>query len=199
VAGAIVFSTAMLFSIGFLLLFLIGGLSGIIVASPPLDYHLTDSYFYIAHFHYTLFAGSLFGFFAGVYYWFPKATGVFLREWLGKLQFVLMFVGANLTFFPMLILGYDGMPRRVATYPSSFEPLNVVATIGSGVIALGVVAFLANIVWSLARRIEAGNDPWGAPGLEWWTTSPPPRFNFASLPPIRSYAPLYDYREERAR
>jgi cytochrome c oxidase subunit 1 len=197
VGGAIVFSTAMLFSIGFLLLFLIGGLTGIIVASPPLDYHLTDSYFYVSHFHYTLFGGSLFGFFAGVYYWFPKVSGVLLRESLGKLQFVLMVIGANLTFFPMLILGFEGMPRRVATYPSRFTSLNALETSGAFVIALGVLVFLVNVWWSLRRRVPAGNDPFGGPTLEWWTSSPPPRLNYDSLPPIRSYAPLFDLQEER--
>jgi cytochrome c oxidase subunit I len=196
IGGAIVLSTAMLFVVGFLLLFLIGGLTGIIVASPPLDYHLTDSYFYVAHFHYALFAGSLFGFFAGVYYWFPKVTGVLLRESLGKLQFALMFVGANLTFFPMLIAGYEGMPRRVATYPDRFTTMNVLETIGGFVIAVGVLVFLVNVWWSLRRRIPAGNDPFRGPTLEWWTSSPPPRENFASLPPIRSYAPLYDLEPE---
>jgi cytochrome c oxidase subunit I len=197
IGGAIVLSTAMLFAIGFLLLFLIGGLTGIIVASPPLDYHLTDSYFYVAHFHYALFAGSLFGFFAGVFYWFPKVTGVLLGESLGKLQFALFFVGANLTFFPMMILGYEGMPRRVATYPSKFTTLNVVASVGGFVIALGVLVFLINLYVSLKRRIPAGDNPFDGPGLEWWTSSPPPRLNFTSLPPIRSYAPLYDLREDR--
>jgi cytochrome c oxidase subunit 1 len=197
IGGAIVFSTAMLFSIGFLLLFLIGGLTGIIVASPPLDYHLTDSYFYVSHFHYTLFGGSLFGFFAGVYYWFPKVTGALLRESLGKLHFLLMVFGANLTFFPMLILGFEGMPRRVATYPSRFTTLNALETAGGFVIALGVLVFLVNVWWSLKRRLPAGNDPFGGPTLEWWTTSPPPRLNYDSLPPIRSYAPLFDLREER--
>ncbi len=197
VGGVIVFSTAMLFAIGFLLLFLIGGLTGIIVASPPLDYHLTDSYFYVAHFHYALFGGSLFGFFAGVYYWFPKVTGALLRESLGKLQFVLFVIGANLTFFPMLFLGFEGMPRRVATYPSRFTTLNVVETVGGFVIALGVLVFLVNVWWSLRRRVPAGNDPFGGPTLEWFTTSPPPRLNYDSLPPIRSYAPLFDMRDDR--
>src|SRR4029453_14823214 len=144
VGGAIVFSTAMLFSIGFLLLFLIGGLTGIIVASPPLDYHLTDSYFYVSHFPYPLFGGSLFGFFAGVYYWFPKVTGALLRESLGKLQFGLFVIGANLTFFPMLLLGFEGMPRRVATYPSRFTTLNVVETVGGFVTASGVLGLLVS-------------------------------------------------------
>jgi cytochrome c oxidase subunit I len=198
VGGAIVFSTAMLFAIGFLLLFLIGGLTGIIVASPPLDYHLTDSYFYVAHFHYALFGGSLFGFFAGVYYWFPKVTGALLRESLGKLQFVLFVIGANLTFFPMLALGFEGMPRRVATYPSRFTTLNVVETVGGLVIALGVLVFLVNVWWSLRHRVPSGNDPFGGPTLEWFTTSPPPRLNYDSLPPIRSYAPLFDLLETGA-
>ena len=198
IGGAIVFSTAMLFSIGFLLLFLIGGLTGIIVASPPLDYHLTDSYFYISHFHYTLFGGSLFGFFAGVFYWFPKVTGTLLRESLGRLQFVLFVVGANLTFFPMLILGFEGMPRRVATYPTRFTTLNAIETAGAFVIALGVLVFLVNVWWSLRRRVPAGKNPFGGPTLEWWTTSPPPRLNYDSLPPIRSYAPLFDLTETTA-
>jgi cytochrome c oxidase subunit 1 len=198
IGGSIVFSSAMLFSIGFLLMFLIGGLSGIIVASPPLDYHLTDSYFYVAHFHYTLFGGSLFGLFAGIYYWFPKATGALLREGLGKLQFWLLLAGLNLTFFPMLIYGYEGMPRRVATYPKRFEDLNIVSTVGAFVIAVGIAVFIANLVVSLRRRRLAGNDPFGGPGLEWWTTSPPPRLNFVSLPPIRSYAPLYELTREEA-
>jgi cytochrome c oxidase subunit I len=199
IGGSIVLSSAMLFSIGFLLMFLIGGLSGIIVASPPLDYHLTDSYFYVAHFHYTLFGGSLFGLFAGIYYWFPKATGALLREGLGKLQFWLLLAGLNLTFFPMLIYGYEGMPRRVATYPKRFEDLNIVSTVGAFVIAAGIAVFIANLVVSLRRRRIAGNDPFGGPGLEWWTTSPPPRLNFVSLPPIRSYAPLYELTREEAR
>jgi cytochrome c oxidase subunit I len=197
VGGAIVFSSAMLFAIGFLLLFLIGGLTGIIVASPPLDYHLTDSYFYVAHFHYTLFGGSLFGFFAGVYYWFPKVTGALLRESLGKLHFLLFVVGGNLTFFPMLALGFEGMPRRVATYPSRFTTLNVLETVGGFVIAAGVLVFLVNVWWSLRHRLPSGNDPFGGPTLEWYTTSPPPRLNYDSLPPIRSYAPLFDLREHR--
>jgi cytochrome c oxidase subunit I len=197
IGGAIVFSTAMLFAIGFLLLFLIGGLTGIIVASPPLDYHLTDSYFYIAHFHYALFGGSLFGFFAGVYYWFPKVTGTLLRESLGKLQFALFVIGANLTFFPMLIVGFEGMPRRVADYPSRFTTMNALETAGGFVIALGVLVFLVNVWLSLRRREPAGDDPFGGPTLEWWTSSPPPRLNYDSLPPIRSYAPLFDLREDR--
>jgi cytochrome c oxidase subunit 1 len=198
IGGAIVLSTAMLFAVGFLLLFLLGGLSGIFVGSPPLDYHVHDSYFVVAHFHYTLFAGSLFGFFAAVYYWFPKLTGRFLREGLGKLQFALLFVGTNLTFFPMFILGYDGMPRRVADYsPSSgFQGWNDAASAGAYVVTLGLFVFFVNIAVSLRRPRFASADPWGGQTLEWWTSSPPPRFNFTSLPPrIRSFAPLLDLKE----
>jgi cytochrome c oxidase subunit 1 len=199
IGGSILLRTPMLFALGFLALFLIGGLSGVWVASPPLDYHAQDSYFVVAHFHYTLFAGSLFGLFAGVYYWFPKVTGALLREGLGRIHFALLFVGANLTFFPMFLLGQDGMPRRVSDYlPSDgWEGLNVVATAGSLLIALGVIAFIANLVVSLRDRQPAGDDPWEGQTLEWATTSPPPRFNFTALPPISSYAPLLDRRQER--
>jgi cytochrome c oxidase subunit I len=197
IGGAILLSSAMLFAVGFLLLFLLGGLSGIFVGSPPLDYHVHDSYFVVAHFHYTLFAGSLFGFFAAVYYWFPKVTGYFLREGLGKLHFALLFVGVNLTFFPMFILGYDGMPRRVADYTpaSGFQSLNDVASAGSYVIALGMFVFFVNVWASLRRPRFAPADPWGGHTLEWWADSPPARFNFSSLPEVRSFAPLLDRRE----
>jgi cytochrome c oxidase subunit 1 len=194
IGGAILLRTPMLFAVAFVLQFLVGGLSGIFTASPPLDYHVHDSFFVVAHFHYTLFAGSLFAFFAAVYYWFPKVTGALLREGLGKLHFALLVIGTNLTFFPMFILGYEGMPRRIADYSpeSGFEGLNKVATAGAFTIALAIAVFLANLVVSLRRREPAGDDPWGGHTLEWATSSPPPRFNFGSLPEIRSYAPLLD-------
>jgi cytochrome c oxidase subunit 1 len=195
IGGAIVFRAPMLFALGFILQFLLGGLTGIILASPPLDYHVNGSYFVVAHFHYTLFAGSLFGLLAGVHYWFPKATGAMLRERLAKASFWVLIVGANLTFFPMFFLGYDGMPRRVPDYEPRLGDLNLLATIGAGVIALGILLVLINLFVSLRRREPAGNDPWGAQTLEWWTTSPPPRDNFTDLPEITSYAPLLDRRE----
>jgi cytochrome c oxidase subunit 1 len=200
IGGAILLRTPMLFALGFLVQFLIGGLTGIIVGSPPLDYHVHDSYFVVGHFHYTLFAGSLFGGFAGLYYWFPKVTGATLREGLGKAHFVLMAIGANMTFFPMFILGYDGMPRRVADYPADagFTTWNMISSIGAGLIAVSIAIFIANLVVSLRRRREAGPDPWGGQTLEWATSSPPPRFNFRSLPPIGSRTPLLDEREEAA-
>jgi cytochrome c oxidase subunit 1 len=199
IGGAILFRTPMLFAVGFLLLFLFGGLSGILVASPPLDYHLHDSFFIVGHFHYTLFAGSLFAFFAGVYYWFPKVTGAFLREGLGRLQFILLFVGTNVLFFPMFLLGEKGMPRRIGDYRSEdgFTTLNAISTAGAFLVALGIAVFLWNLVLSLRRREPAPADPWGGQTLEWATTSPPPRHNFGEvLPPIRSFAPLLDLREE---
>ncbi len=198
IGGSLVLRCSMLFGLAFFLQFLIGGLSGIFVASPVLDYQANDSYFIVAHFHYTLFAGSVFGFFAGVYHWFPKLTGARLREALGKLQLVLMVIGTNLTFFPMFFLGQDGMPRRISRYPThpGWATLNLLETIGAGVIALGVATFLANVWVSLRRREFAGDDPWLGHTLEWATSSPPPPLNFdRPLPPIRSYAPLLDLRE----
>ena len=202
--GRIRFRVPMAFAIGFILQFLIGGLSGVYTASPPLDYHVHDSYFVVAHFHYTLFAGSLFAFFAAFYYWWPKVTGCFLRTGLGWLHFALLTIGANLTFFPMFFFGYDGMPRRVADYSSQFTDLNRASSIGAAFIALAVLVWLANVVVSLARREPAPADPWGGHTLEWATSSPPPRHNFSDpLPPIRSFAPLLDARqaagEEQAR
>jgi cytochrome c oxidase subunit 1 len=199
IGGALVLRTSMLFALTFFLQFLIGGLTGIWVASPVLDYHAYGSYFVVAHFHYTLFAGSIFGFFAGVYHWFPKVTGALLREWLGKLQLAIMVLGTNLTFFPMFFLGQEGMPRRISRYPThpGWGTLNLLETIGAGIIALGVLTFLINVTVSLRRRVPAGDDPWLGHTLEWATTSPPPPLNFERpLPPIRSYAPLLDLREE---
>jgi cytochrome c oxidase subunit I len=198
--GTLRFTTAFLFAIGFLLQFLVGGLTGVIVASPPLDYGLNMSYFVVAHFHYTIFAGSAFGLFGGIYYWFPKLTGALLRERLGKVHFALMVIGTNLTFFPMFILGAEGMTRRIARYPASggWQGLNELATAGSFVIALSVLVFLINVAVSLHSRREAGADPWQGHTLEWATGSPPPRHNFDALPPIRSHAPLLDLREAGA-
>lgn len=197
--GSLRFTTAFLFALGFLVQFLVGGLTGVILASPPLDYGLNMSYFVVAHFHYTIFAGSAFGLFAGIYYWFPKITGAMLRERLGKLHFVLMVIGTNVTFFPMFILGAEGMTRRIARYPAStgWQELNILETAGSVVIALSVLVFMWNMLVSLRDRRSAGDDPWGAHTLEWATSSPPPRHNFRALPPIRSYAPLLDLREAR--
>ena len=196
--GSVLFRTPMLFAVTFLIQFLVGGMTGIMLGSPPIDYSLNDTFFVVGHFHYTLFAGSIFGLFAGIYYWFPKAFGVMLGEGLGRLHFGLMVIGTNLTFFPMFVLGYDGMVRRVADYPASagYTTLNELSTAGAAVIAVSVLVFIVNVWWALRKRVPAGADPWGGHTLEWWTSSPPPRDNFADLPPIRSYAPLLDLREQ---
>lgn len=198
--GRLRFTVAFWFAAAFVVQFLIGGLTGVIVASPPLDYHLNMSYFIVAHFHYTIFAGSAFALFGGIYYWFPKVTGALLREGLGKVQLVVMAVGTNLTFFPMFILGEEGMTRRIAAYPKStgWQGLNQLETAGSFLIALSVALFLVNVWVSLRARRPAGEDPWQGQTLEWATSSPPPRHNFVGLPPIRSYAPLLDLREQAA-
>ncbi|HEY2654477.1 MAG TPA: cbb3-type cytochrome c oxidase subunit I, partial [Solirubrobacteraceae bacterium] len=198
--GQIRLTVAMLFAIGFLLMFLVGGLSGIWIASPPLNYQTNGSYFIVAHFHYTLFGGSVLGMFAAIYYWFPKVTGRLLDEGLGRVHFALTMIGVNVTFLPMFLLGADGMPRRVADYPpsSGWQPLNDLATAGSYFLAVSVAVFVVNIVVSLRRNVAAGPDPWLGHTLEWATTSPPPRHNFASLPAIRSFAPLLDEREQAA-
>jgi cytochrome c oxidase subunit 1 len=195
--GRLRFNVAFLFALGFIVQFLIGGLTGIILASPPLDYGLNMSYFVVAHFHYTIFAGSAFGLFGGIYYWFPKVTGVLLRERIGRTHFWLMVAGTNLAFFPMFVLGAEGMTRRIADYPAStgWQSLNELETVGAGLIALSVLAFIINVIVSLRSREAAGEDPWQGQTLEWATSSPPPRHNFDALPQIRSFAPLLDLRE----
>jgi cytochrome c oxidase subunit I len=194
--GRIRLRAPMLFAIGFVLLFLIGGLSGIFVGSPPLDYHSHDSYVVVAHFHYTLFGGTVFGLFAAIYYWFPKVTGRLLDEGLGRVHFALMFVGALVTFIPMFFLGQEGMPRRVADYASfrDWQTLNVIATAGAYTIFASIVVFLVNVFRSLRLGAPAGPDPWDGQTLEWVSSSPPGRHNFVGLPPVRSYAPLLDLR-----
>ncbi|MDP8944255.1 MAG: cbb3-type cytochrome c oxidase subunit I [Actinomycetota bacterium] len=196
--GRIRLRTSMLFALGLLLLFLLGGLSGIFTGSPPLDYHVHDTYFVVAHFHYTLFGGTVMGLFAGVYHWFPKVTGRRLGEGLGKVHFALTVVGGLLTFVPMFFLGHEGMVRRISDYPAEagWEGLNVVSTVGAFVIFLGMLVFVVNVARSLRLGPEAGDDPWDGHTLEWATTSPPPRHNFDTLPPVRSYAPLLDLREQ---
>ena len=188
---------AMLFALAFIPQFLIGGLTGIMVATPSIDYQMNDSYFVVGHFHYTLFAGSVFGAFAGLYFWFPKATGFMLGDRLGRLHFVLMVIGANVAFLPMFWLGFLGMPRRVSTYPASagFTTLSFISSIGAFIIGLSILVFVYNVYVSVRRRRPAGPDPWGGYTLEWATSSPPPRFNFSAefpVPRVRSYAPLLD-------
>jgi cytochrome c oxidase subunit 1 len=194
--GSLTFETPMLFSIGFMLNFLIGGITGVMQASPPLDYHIEDSYFLVAHLHYVLMGGSVFAIFAGLYFWFPKITGVMLRESWGRVNFWLMFIGFNMTFLPMHLLGLWGMPRRVETYLPypPFIALNRLASAGAVLLALAVLAFLWNVAVSLRRPVPAGDDPWGGFSLEWATSSPPPEHNFTRIPPVRSERPAFDMR-----
>jgi len=196
VRGQITFSTAMLFAIGFLTMFLIGGIDGVFLASPPVDFALTETYWVIAHIHYVLFGGSVFAVYAGFYYWFPKFSGRKLKEGLGKLHFWLQFIGFNLTFFSMHILGLLGMPRRIQDYAplKDWIGLNQLQTAGALIIALSTAPFLANVVLTLRRKDRDPEDPWEGNTLEWYTTSPPPVHNFDSLPEIHSERPLFDLR-----
>jgi cytochrome c oxidase subunit 1 len=197
--GQLMLKTPMLFAIGFLTMFLIGGINGAISASVPVDFALHDTYWVVAHLHYVLFGGSVFGVMAGFYYWFPKMTGRMLNETVGKVQFVLMFIGFNLTFFPMHELGLAGMPRRIADYASTagWNDLNLLATIGGFTIAFSMLPLLWNIFVSLRNGQPAGDDPWEGNTLEWATTSPPPAYNFDHLPEIRSERPVFDLRHGR--
>jgi cytochrome c oxidase subunit I+III len=199
VSGRPRFSTPLLWITGFIIYFILGGLSGIMFAAIPFDQQLTDSYFVVAHFHFIIFGAAVFPLIGGAYYWFPKVAGKLYDERLGRLSFWLTFVGTGLTFFPMHIVGLLGMPRRVYTYPSSlgWGPYNLIESIGSYLIAAGLLLVVANLAWGWFRGLLAGNDPWGGATLEWSTTSPPPEFNYAVIPRVRSAYPMWDV-EDRA-
>jgi cytochrome c oxidase subunit 1 len=188
------FTTPLLFVIGFIVVFVIGGLTGVMLASVPLDLQVHDTYFVVAHFHYVLIGGAVFPLLGAVYYWFPKITGHLLDERLGKVNFWLLFVGFNVTFFPMHYLGLAGMPRRVYTYSAGlgWDGLNLLATAGSVLIAISLLLLAFNIVRSLRSGAAAGANPWQADTLEWATSSPPPSFNFAHIPLVTGSHPLWD-------
>jgi cytochrome c oxidase subunit I len=192
--GRIILATPMLFCIAFLFQFLIAGLTGVMLATVPFDWQLTDSYFVVAHFHYVLVGALIFTIFAAIYYWFPKATGRMLSERLGKWHFWLLVIGFNVTFMPQHFLGFLGMPRRIYTYPAGrgLEEWNMVSSVGAAFQALAVAVFVWNVLWSLRKGAVAGNDPWDAWTLEWSTASPPPEYNFATVPAVRSRRPLWD-------
>jgi cytochrome c oxidase subunit 1 len=192
--GRLRFTTAMLFAVGFLSAFLIGGLDGAFSAAVPIDFALQDTYWIVSHLHYVLFGGSAFAIFAATYYWFPKMFGAKLHEGWGKVHFALQFIGTNVAFFPMHLLGLNGMPRRVEDYApnAGWQELNILSSVGAFMIAISIVPFLWNVFITLRGPRDAGPDPWDANTLEWATTSPPPPYNFEVLPEIHTERPLFD-------
>ena len=196
--GTIEFRTPLIFACGLISVFVVGGISGVFLATFPVDWQLTDTYFVVAHMHYVLFGGSVFGIFAGLYYWFPKMTGRMLSEGLGKASFWTMIVGFNLTFLVQHAAGLDGMPRRIFEYYSSngWTAYNLISTVGSFVLAAGVGLTLINIVRSLKKGKVAGPDPWKGNTLEWFVPSPPPENNFDAIPRVRSVEPMKDIRRQ---
>ena len=192
-AGRPRFGVPLLFALGFVVVFVIGGFTGVMVASVPYDIQVHDTYFVVAHLHYVLIGGAVFPLFGAFYFWWPKVTGRMLSERLGRWHFWLFFIGVNLTFFPMHVLGLEGMPRRIYTYlpETGWGPLNFVATIGAVTIAVSVVLFLVNLAWSLREGAPAGDHPWEAPTLEWATSSPPPPYNFHLIPTVQGRSPLW--------
>jgi cytochrome c oxidase subunit I+III len=192
--GKVELEPPMLFALGFLVIFLLGGITGVMVAVMPFDWQATDSYFIVAHFHYVLNGAVVFPIFGALYYWLPKMTGRMLNARLGRWSFWTMFVSFNLTFFPMHILGLLGMPRRVYTYDTGlgWGTLNLIVSIGAGVFGLGTGMTLVNVLWSRRHGAEAGPNPWRADSLEWATSSPPPEYNFAVVPVVAGRHPLWD-------
>ena len=192
-AGRPRFDTPLLFVLGFVVLFTVGGLTGVMLASVPLDIQLTDTYFVPGHIHYVLIGGMVFPIFGAAHYWFPKVTGRMMSEAMGKWEFALLFVGTNLTFFPFFLMALNGMPRRIYTYlpETGWAPYNQVATVGAVIFVLGVLLFIVNVVASLRGGAVAGANPWGGETLEWATTSPPPNYNFAHIPIVNGRSALW--------
>jgi cytochrome c oxidase subunit 1 len=192
--GRILFRVPMLFCLAFLVQFLCAGLTGIMLSVAPFDWQLHDSYFVVAHFHFVLIGGLLFTVFAAFYYWFPKVTGRMLSERLGRWNFWLLVLGFNLTFVTLHFVGFEGMPRRIYTYPADrgWDLLNTIATLGVPLQIAAVLFFVVNVIVSLRSGEPAGSDPWDAWTLEWTTTSPPPAYNFERIPVVQSRRPLWD-------
>jgi cytochrome c oxidase subunit 1 len=189
--GSITFDTPLLYALGFIALFTIGGLTGICLATLAVDVHLHDTYFVIAHFHYIMVGGMVMAYLGGIHYWWPKISGRLYPERLARVAAVILFFGFNLTFFPQFILGYLGLPRRYHIYPAEFHTLNVISTAGAAILGIGYLLPLCYLTWSFFRGARAGPNPWAATGLEWQTASPPPEDNFAATPVVTR--PPYDY------
>jgi cytochrome c oxidase subunit 1 len=190
--GSISFQTPMLYVFGFLGLFTIGGLTGLMLASLGIDVHVHDTYFIVAHFHYIMVGGTVMGYLGGLHFWWPKITGRMYPEWWGRLSALIIFVGFNLTFFPQFIVGYLGMPRRYHAYPAEFQVLNVMSTAGASILGVGYLIPLVYLIWSMRYGKVAPANPFGATGLEWQTPSPPPTENFATPPVVTEEAYAYD-------
>jgi cytochrome c oxidase subunit I len=195
--GSIAFQTPMLYALGFIGLFTIGGLTGLFLASLAVDVHVTDTYFIVAHFHYIMVGGMVMGFMGGLHFWWPKITGRLYPEFLGKMAAIITFIGFNLTFLPQFVLGYLGMPRRYHTYPPEFQVFNVLSTAGASILGIGYLLPLLYFLWSLKYGRTAGPNPWRATGLEWQTESPPPKHNFKETPIVTG--PPYQYRADEDR
>src|SRR5205823_3059563 len=189
--GAVIYQTSMLYALGFIGLFTIGGLTGLFLATLGVDVHVHDTYFVIAHFHYVMVGGAVMGYLGGIHFWWPKISGRMYPEGWGRLAALIVFLGFNLTFFPQFILGYLGMPRRYWQYPPEYQVLNVLSTAGATILAVGYLLPMVYMLWSLRYGKPAEDNPWKATGLEWTTSSPPPTFNFDETPVVTQEA--YDY------
>jgi cytochrome c oxidase subunit I len=196
--GSLVMTASLYWAAGMIAIFLVGGITGIFLAVFPVDWQLNDTYFVVAHFHYTIFGGGVFPVMAGVYYWFPKMTGRLLNERMGKISFWLSFIGFNMTFFVQHALGLSGMVRRIYTYPShwGWSTYNLISTIGAFILALGVILTIINVAINYKRGALAGPDPWKGNTLEWFVPSPPPVNNFDVIPRVRSVEPMRDIRRQ---